>query len=44
MEYSEAEHLKITKEDFQFALDYDIKPAFGISEDELGSYIKNGTC
>ena len=28
--------------DFQFALENDVKPAFGISEEELDSYIKNG--
>ena len=32
----------MTKEDFQFALEHDIKPAFGISEEELGSYVRNG--
>ena len=28
--------------DFHFALENDVKPAFGISEEELDSYIKNG--
>lgn len=32
----------VTREDFQFALQHDIKPAFGISEAELDSYVRNG--
>lgn len=42
VDYKEAETLRITMADFQFALENDVKPAFGISEEELDSYIKNG--
>ena len=44
VDYKEAENLRVTKEDFEFALQHDIKPAFGISEQQLDSYITNGTC
>ena len=40
----EAEQLVVTMEDFNFALEHDIKPAFGsISDDELHQYIKHGS-
>ena len=34
--------LMVTKSDFDFALEHDVKPAFGISDDELDRYVKNG--
>lgn len=38
----EAEQLKITMEDFNHALQYDVKPAFGISDEQLDRYVFNG--
>ena len=43
MTHEEADRLKITKADFDHALLYDLKPAFGISEEQLDSYVYNGT-
>lgn len=42
MDHKEADQLFVTWEDFLFALEHDVKPAFGISEKELGFYIRNG--
>ena len=42
MDPEEADKLKVTKADFDYALENDIKPAFGISDDELDRYVKNG--
>ena len=39
----EAESLKVTLEDFDHALNYDVKPAFGTSEDQLNHFVYNGT-
>ena len=41
---AEAEQLKITVEDFDHALQYDLKPAFGISDEQLDRYVFNGVC
>ena len=30
--------------DFEHALQYDLKPAFGISDKQLDSYVYNGAC
>lgn len=38
----EAEALKVRKDDFEHALSVDIKPAFGISDNQLDSYVLNG--
>lgn len=32
----------VTRMDFEHALLYDLKPAFGISEEQLDSYVYNG--
>ena len=40
----EAERLIITKADFDHALQYDLKPAFGISDEQLDRYVFNGAC
>ena len=37
-----AENLKITRQDFIYALENDIKPAFGVSLEEFETYIRNG--
>lgn len=37
-----SEKLKVTMGDFKNALANDIKPAFGVSDDELGTYISRG--
>ena len=42
MDPAEAEMLMVTKVDFDYALEHDVKPAFGISDDELDRYVKNG--
>ena len=39
---AEAEQLKVTMEDFDHALQYDLKPAFGISDEQLDRYVFNG--
>ena len=39
---SEAEKLLVTTEDFEHGLQYDVKPAFGISEEQLDRYVFNG--
>ena len=39
---SDAENLVVTKDDFEHGLLHDIKPAFGISEEELDRYVFNG--
>lgn len=39
--YEDAEKLVVTKEDFEYALQYCIKPSFGI-KDEIESYIRYG--
>lgn len=36
------EKLQITREDFMYALDGDIKPAFGISAEDFETYMRNG--
>ena len=41
---AEAEQLKVTMEDFDHALQYDLKPAFGISDEQLDRYVFNGVC
>ncbi len=38
----EAQALRITRPDFEHALEYDIKPAFGISDKQLENYVLNG--
>ena len=38
----EAEALKVTMSDFDHALLYDLKPAFGISDEQLDNYVLNG--
>lgn len=38
----EAENLKVTMDDFEHALEYDVKPAFGISDEQLDRYVFNG--
>ena len=38
----EAEKLRVTVDDFEHALQYDIKPAFGISDEQLDRYVFNG--
>ena len=40
--FKEAEALKVTKEDFEFAFAHDVKPAFGVSDKQLNSYVYNG--
>ena len=40
--HEDAEKLMVTMADFEHALTYDIKPAFGISDDQLDSYVFNG--
>ena len=42
MGFKEAEALKVTKEDFEFAFTHDVKPAFGVSDKQLNSYVYNG--
>ncbi|XP_077997799.1 vesicle-fusing ATPase-like [Glandiceps talaboti] len=37
-----ADDLVVTKADFEHALDYDIKPAFGVSNEHFENYILNG--
>ena len=44
MTTQEAEALRVTKDDFEHALLYDIKPAFGISDKQLDNYVLNGGC
>ncbi len=39
-----ARKIKVTKEDFDHAINYDLKPAFGTSEDQLQHFIHNGMC
>ena len=41
IDYEETEKLMVTKEDFEFAIEHDIKSAFG-SDDQLDHYVKNG--
>ena len=38
----EADKLCVSTEDFTHALEYDVKPAFGISEEQLENYALNG--
>jgi vesicle-fusing ATPase len=38
----DAESVVVSRYDFEHALNYDIKPAFGVSEEQLDSYVKNG--
>ncbi len=38
----EAEALRITRADFEHALAFDLKPAFGVSDKQLESYVLNG--
>ena len=40
--HEDAEKLTVTMADFEHALTYDIKPAFGISDEQLDSYVFNG--
>ena len=40
--HEDAERLRVTGADFEHALLYDLKPAFGISEEQLDSYVYNG--
>ena len=42
MDREDAERLVVTKAHFDYAVEYDVKPAFGISENELDNYVKNG--
>ena len=39
---AEAEKLMVTMADFEHALQYDLKPAFGISDEQLDRYVFNG--
>ena len=41
--HEDADRLKVTMMDFEHALLYDLKPAFGISDEQLDSYVYNGT-
>ena len=34
----------VTDADFEHGLQYDVKPAFGISEEQLDRYVFNGSC
>ena len=43
MDHEEAEKLIVSKEDFEFAFEHDIKPDFGISDGKLDQYVKYGT-
>lgn len=38
----DAESLMVTMSDFEYALEHDIKPAFGSSDDQLERYVYNG--
>lgn len=40
--HEEAERLRIGMKDFDHALLYDLKPAFGISDKQLDGYVYNG--
>ena len=42
--FKEAEALKVVKEDFEYAFQHDVKPAFGVSDKQLNSYVYNGKC
>ena len=42
MTTKEAEALRVTMSDFDHALLYDLKPAFGISDKQLDNYVLNG--
>ena len=42
MTKEEAEKLRVTMVDFSHALEFDVKPAFGISEEQLDNYAFNG--
>ncbi len=41
--HEDADRLRVTMMDFDHALLYDLKPAFGISDKQLDSYVYNGT-
>lgn len=40
--HEEARKLKVAMKDFDHALLYDLKPAFGISDEQLDRYVYNG--
>lgn len=40
--HEDADKMKITGKDFEYALQFDVKPAFGISDKQLDSYVLNG--
>ena len=41
---NDAEKLIVTNADFEHGLQFDVKPAFGISEEQLDRYVFNGSC
>ncbi|XP_033628935.1 vesicle-fusing ATPase-like [Asterias rubens] len=42
VDYEAAEKMQVQKADFMVALDTDIKPAFGVSDESFSNYILNG--
>ena len=38
----DAERLKVTMVDFEHAIQFDVKPAFGISDEQLENYVFKG--
>ena len=40
--HEDADRLKVTMVDFNHALLHDLKPAFGISDEQLDNYVYNG--
>ncbi|XP_071941895.1 vesicle-fusing ATPase-like [Antedon mediterranea] len=42
VDYDAAENIQITKQDFVMAMEHDIKPAFGVSNENFDRYIVNG--
>ena len=38
----DADLLRVTAADFEHALQFDLKPAFGISDEQLDTYVFNG--
>ena len=38
----DAERLKVTMADFDHAIQFDVKPAFGISDEQLENYVFKG--
>lgn len=42
MSLEDADLLRVTAADFEHALQFDLKPAFGISDEQLDTYVFNG--